>query len=91
MRHWGRGSWTLRWLPLAAPAHYAIRGRAEQADAPDRGQRRPPHLPARAWRAAGQEAQLTLHLLRDEKPAPDLAPFLGVAAHAVFIDASDLT
>ncbi len=40
---------------------------------------------------AGQESQLTLHLLRDEKPAPDLAPFLGVVAHAVFIDASDLT
>jgi len=63
----------------------------QQADAPGRGQRRSPHLPARAWRAAGQEAQLTLHLLRDKKPAPDLAPFLGVAAHAAFIDASDLT
>lgn len=40
---------------------------------------------------AGQEAQLTLHVLRDGRPAPDVTPFLGVAAHAVFIDASDLT
>lgn len=40
---------------------------------------------------AGQEAQLTTHILRDGKPAPDLAPFLGVAAHAVFIAAADLT
>ena len=40
---------------------------------------------------AGQEAQLTLHVLRDGKPAPDLAPFLGVAAHAVLISAADLT
>lgn len=40
---------------------------------------------------AGQEAQLTLHILRDGKPAPDLTPFLGVAAHAVFIAAADLT
>lgn len=40
---------------------------------------------------AGQDAQLRLHVLRNGKPAPDLAPFLGVAAHAVFIDAADLT
>lgn len=40
---------------------------------------------------AGQEAQLTLHILRDGKPAPDLAPYLGVAAHAVLISAADLT
>ena len=40
---------------------------------------------------AGQEAQLKLHILRDGKPAPDLAPYLGVAAHAVFISAADLT
>jgi len=32
-----------------------------------------------------------LHLLRDGKPAPDITPFLGVAAHAVFIDAADLS
>lgn len=40
---------------------------------------------------AGQESQLGLHLLRDGKPAPDVTPFLGVAAHAVFIGAADLT
>ncbi len=40
---------------------------------------------------AGQEAQLGLHLLRDGDAAPDISPFLGVAAHAVFIDATDLT
>jgi len=40
---------------------------------------------------AGQESQLSLHLSRDGKPAPDVTPFLGVAAHAVFIGAADLT
>lgn len=40
---------------------------------------------------AGQESELSLHLLRDGKPAPDVTPFLGVAAHAVFIGAADLT
>lgn len=40
---------------------------------------------------ADQEAQLGLHLLRNGKAAPDVTPFLGVAAHAVFIDAADLT
>ncbi len=40
---------------------------------------------------AGQESQLSLHLSRDGKPAPDVTPFLGVAAHAVFIRAADLT
>lgn len=40
---------------------------------------------------AGQEAMLPLHVLRDGKPAPDLTPFLGVAAHAVFISAADLS
>ena len=40
---------------------------------------------------AGQEAQLSLHVLRDGKAAPDLTPYLGVAAHAVFISAADLT
>ncbi len=32
-----------------------------------------------------------MHVLRDGKPAPDLAPFLGVAALAVPISVSDLT
>ena len=40
---------------------------------------------------AGQDAQLKLRILRDGKPAPDLLPFIGVAAHAVFISAADLT
>jgi hypothetical protein len=40
---------------------------------------------------AGQEAQLSLHLLHGGKPAADITPFLGVAAHAVFIDAADLS
>lgn len=40
---------------------------------------------------AGQEAQLALHVLRDGTAAPDLTPYLGVAAHAVFIAAADLT
>ena len=39
----------------------------------------------------GQEAELRLHILRDGQPAPDLAPYLGVAAHAVLISAADLT
>lgn len=40
---------------------------------------------------AGQESQLTLHVSHGGKPVSDLTPFLGVAAHAVFIDAADLT
>lgn len=40
---------------------------------------------------AGDEVPLSLHLLRDGKPASDITPFLGVAAHAVFIDAADLS
>ena len=40
---------------------------------------------------AGQESQLSLHLSRDGKPAADVTPFLGVAAHAVFINSADLT
>ena len=40
---------------------------------------------------AGQEAELRLHVLRDGEPAPDVTPYLGVAAHAVFISATDLT
>ncbi len=40
---------------------------------------------------AGQESQLSLHLSRDGKPAADVTPFLGVAAHAVFINTADLT
>ena len=40
---------------------------------------------------AGQETALTLHIEKEGRPAADLHPFLGVAAHAVFIDADDLS
>ena len=40
---------------------------------------------------AGQESELTLHVVKGGKPAADLHPFLGVAAHAVFIDTDDLS
>jgi hypothetical protein len=40
---------------------------------------------------AGQESSLTLHITKWGQPASDLKPFLGVAAHAVFIDTSDLS
>lgn len=39
---------------------------------------------------AGQGAPLVLHIRKNGRPAPDLKPFLGVAAHAVFIAAGDL-
>lgn len=40
---------------------------------------------------AGQEATIHLHILRDGRPASDVTPFLGVAAHAVLISASTLS
>ena len=40
---------------------------------------------------AGREAALSLHILRDGVRALDVTPYLGVAAHAVFIDVADLT
>ena len=40
---------------------------------------------------AGEEGELSLNLLRDGTLAPDVTPFLGVAAHAVFIAESDLS
>ena len=40
---------------------------------------------------AGQESQLGLHVSHSGKPASDLTPFLGVAAHVVFVEAADLT
>jgi len=40
---------------------------------------------------SGQQATIQLHLLRDGKPAPDVTPYLGVAAHAVFVAAADLS
>jgi hypothetical protein len=41
--------------------------------------------------AAGQETMLGLHILHNGQPALDVAPYLGVAAHAVFISVSDLS
>jgi len=41
--------------------------------------------------AAGQEVALTMHVEKGGKPATDLHPFLGVAAHAVFINTDDLS
>ena len=40
---------------------------------------------------AGGESMLDVHILRGGKPASDLHPYLGSLAHAVFIDANDLT
>jgi hypothetical protein len=40
---------------------------------------------------AGGESALTVHIARGGKPADDLHPYLGALAHAVFIDADDLT
>lgn len=40
---------------------------------------------------AGREGELGLHLSRGGKPATGVTPFLGVAAHAVFVDAADLS
>ena len=40
---------------------------------------------------AGQETALRLSILRDGRPAQDVTPYLGVAAHAVLISASDLS
>lgn len=39
---------------------------------------------------AGKEAEMKLRILKGGRAAEDLAPYLGVAAHAVFIAASDL-
>ncbi len=40
---------------------------------------------------AGQETMATLHILKHGQPATDIVPFLGVPAHAVFIDTEDLS
>jgi hypothetical protein len=41
--------------------------------------------------AAGSESKLDVHITRAGKPAADLHPYLGALAHAVFVDADDLT
>jgi hypothetical protein len=40
---------------------------------------------------AGSESTLDVHVRKDGKPASDLHPYLGALAHAVFIDADDLS
>ena len=40
--------------------------------------------------ASGKETEVTMRILKDGHPAEDLAPYLGVPAHAVFIAAKDL-
>jgi hypothetical protein len=40
---------------------------------------------------AGKDNDLIVHVLRNGKPARDLHPYLGALAHAVFLDARDLT
>ena len=40
---------------------------------------------------SGKESLLTVHITKSGRPASDLHPFLGVAAHAVFIDTADLS
>ncbi|MGN6488947.1 MAG: hypothetical protein ACTHLT_14170 [Devosia sp.] len=39
---------------------------------------------------ASAEGVMSLHVLKDGQPATDLAPYLGVAAHVVLIQADDL-
>jgi len=41
--------------------------------------------------SAGKETELMLHIQKQGRPATDLHPFLGVAAHAVLIDTDDLS
>ncbi len=41
--------------------------------------------------AAGKDSEVTVHVRRAGKPANDLHPYLGALAHAVFLDAKDLT
>lgn len=40
---------------------------------------------------AGQMAMIDVEILKDGKPAKDLHPYLGVPAHAVFLNAKDLS
>ena len=40
---------------------------------------------------AGTMSMLDVNILKDGKPATDLHPYLGVPAHAVFLDAKDLS
>jgi hypothetical protein len=40
---------------------------------------------------AGSEAHVVIHILKNGEPATDLHPYLGAAAHAVFLNARDLS
>jgi hypothetical protein len=40
---------------------------------------------------AGSTTMIDVEILKDGKPATDLHPYLGVPAHAVFLNAQDLT
>ena len=40
---------------------------------------------------SGMMSMLNVNILKDGKPATDLHPYLGVPAHAVFLDAQDLS
>jgi hypothetical protein len=37
------------------------------------------------------ESRIAIHVLKNGKPAPDMQTYLGAAAHAVFLDARDLS
>jgi hypothetical protein len=41
--------------------------------------------------SAGKDTDIRVHVLRDGQPARDLHPYLGALAHAVFLNARDLT
>ena len=41
--------------------------------------------------AIGRESHLVIHILKDGRPAADLHPYLGALAHAVFLNAEDLS
>jgi hypothetical protein len=40
---------------------------------------------------AGTESRLIVHILKHGRPAGDLHPYLGALAHAVFLNARDLS
>jgi len=40
---------------------------------------------------AGSMARIAIHIAKNGKPATDIHPYLGALAHAVFLDADDLT
>lgn len=95
----GLGQQVIRFdVPIDVPAGSAAAGRrpvgvapAGSASAALQGSDGPytVKLDAAGLRA-GAEGMMTLAILKDGKPATDLAPYLGVPAHAVFLGAEDL-